>query len=166
MYSGERGGRMDLRGSLVWGFAGTLVLTTILRTSQAAGLTRMDLPLMLGLMVTPNRDKAKVYGFFLHLFNGWVFAFIYAAVFESLGWVSWRLGVVMGSAHAIFVLVVGLPIFPGLHPRMATDGRGPEPTRELEPPGFMAVNYGRETAFVTILAHMIYGAILGTFYRV
>mgnify|MGYP001367797883 CR=1 FL=1 len=50
--------------------------------------------------------------------------------------------------------------------RMATDARGPEPTRELEPPGFMALNYGRRTPLVTLLAHVIFGAILGMFYRV
>jgi len=49
---------------------------------------------------------------------------------------------------------------------MATDARGPEPTRELEPPGFMALNYGRRTPLVTLLAHVLFGAILGTFYRV
>jgi hypothetical protein len=48
---------------------------------------------------------------------------------------------------------------------MATDARGPEPTRELEPPGFMAINYGRRTPIVTIGAHLIFGAILGIFYR-
>jgi hypothetical protein len=66
--------------------------------------------------------------------------------------------------QGIVVVVVILPLLPGIHPRMVSDFRGPEPTRLLEPPGFLARNYGRATPIITILAHMIYGAILGTFY--
>ena len=156
---------MNLRGILLWGFAGTTVLTTILWASQAFGFTRMDLPLILGLMVTPYRDRAKVYGFLMHLLNGWLFALVYAAFFASLRRTTWWLGATIGLIHGLFVLLVGLPSLPGFHPRMATDAAGPEPTRELEPPGFLALNYGRQTAIVTLVAHIIFGAILGTFYR-
>lgn len=155
---------MNLPAILLWGFAATTVLTTILRASQALGLTRMDLPLMLGLIMTRDRDRAKTVGFFAHLLNGWIFSLIYAAFFETLGLATWWIGASIGLVHALFVLVVGLPVIPGLHPRMATDARGPEPTRELEPPGFMAINYGRRTPIVTILAHLVFGAILGLFY--
>jgi len=51
------------------------------------------------------------------------------------------------------------------HPRMATEQRGPEPTRQLEPPGFLAMNYGRRTPVSVIIAHLVYGAVLGAFYR-
>ena len=64
----------------------------------------------------------------------------------------------------MFVVVVLLPILPGVHPRMVSDFRGPEPTRLLEPPGFLATNYGRLTPLLLIIAHAIYGAILGAFY--
>ncbi|HWV58235.1 MAG TPA: hypothetical protein VNZ57_12350 [Longimicrobiales bacterium] len=156
---------MDVLQVLLWGFAGTTVLTTMLRGSQALGLTRMDIPLLLGLMITPNRDLAKAYGFFAHLVNGWLFSLLYAAYFEELGFASIWIGGAMGAMHGLFVLAVGLPAIPGLHPRMATDARGPEPTRELEPPGFMALNYGRHTPIVTLLAHVVFGALLGAFYR-
>jgi hypothetical protein len=59
-----------------------------------------------------------------------------------------------------------LPLLPGAHPRMASDFTGPQPTSALEPPGFMALNYGRRTPIVTLLAHMVYGAIRGHFYEV
>ena len=80
-----------------------------------------------------------------------------------------RLMLFCGRRHklvfALFVLVVGLPAVPGFHPRMASDAAGPEPTRQLQPPGFMAVNYGRRTAIVTVLAHLIFGILLGSLYR-
>jgi hypothetical protein len=54
---------------------------------------------------------------------------------------------------------------PAMHPRMASEQDGPTPTRQLEPPGFMALNYGRRTPITVILAHLVYGGILGAFYR-
>lgn len=67
--------------------------------------------------------------------------------------------------HALFVLVAAMPLLPTLHPRMASEQEGPAPTKQLEPPGFMALNYGRRTPISVILAHLLYGAILGAFYR-
>jgi len=64
------------------------------------------------------------------------------------------------------VLATALPLLPGVHPRMASDFTGPQPTTGLEPPGFLATNYGRRTPVVTVLAHMVYGAIIGHFYEV
>jgi hypothetical protein len=54
---------------------------------------------------------------------------------------------------------------PAMHPRMATEQEGPTPTKQLESPGFMAPNYGRRTPITVILSHIVYGAILGAFYR-
>ncbi|HUZ02894.1 MAG TPA: hypothetical protein VMU89_21340 [Thermomicrobiaceae bacterium] len=157
---------MNVRGVLLWGFAGTTILTTIMRAAQALGRTRVDLPLILGLIFTADRSRAKVYGTLVHLVNGWLFAFVYATVFEQLRRATWWVGALVGMVHALFVLVIGMSALPGLHPRMATDATGPEPTLELEPPGFLAMNYGRQTAIVTFIAHLIFGAVLGSLYRV
>jgi hypothetical protein len=53
----------------------------------------------------------------------------------------------------------------GLHPRMAGEHRGPTAPRQLEPPGFMALHYGYQTPASVLVAHVVYGAILGGFYR-
>ncbi|HEX2173378.1 MAG TPA: hypothetical protein VHL09_13145 [Dehalococcoidia bacterium] len=154
------------RGSIVlWGFIGTIALTTLLAGSQQVGLTRMNIPFMLGTAFTPDRSRAKVIGFVFHLLNGWIFAFLYAAIFQSWRRAGWARGAVVGVGHALFVLVAGLPILPHFHPRMASEQFGPTPTRHLEPPGFLALNYGHRTPLSVILAHLIYGAILGAFYR-
>jgi hypothetical protein len=156
---------MNKGGVALWGFVGTVVLTTLLAACQAAGLTRINLPFMLGTMVTPNRDRAKVVGFGMHLLNGWLFALIYAAAFQSWRRATWWLGALIGLVHALFVLSVALPALPGLHPRMASELRGPTPTRQLEPPGYLARNYGKRTPASVILAHLLYGGILGACYR-
>jgi len=36
--------------------------------------------------------------------------------------------------------------------------------RQLEPPGFLALNYGFQTPASVVVAHLIFGASLGAFY--
>ena len=64
---------MNVFSWMVWGFAGTIVLTTLLAASQSAGMTRMNLPFLLGTIFTPDRDRAKPIGVLVHLINGWLF---------------------------------------------------------------------------------------------
>ncbi len=156
---------MNGRGITLWGFVGTVILTTLMAGSQALGLTRMNIPFMLGTMVTPDRERAKLVGFAMHLANGWIFATLYAAAFQSWRRATWWLGALVGLVHSLFVLVAAMPLLPGMHPRMASEQRGPTPTRQLEPPGVLALNYGKRTPLSVVLAHLIYGAILGAFYR-
>jgi hypothetical protein len=133
--------------------------------SQGAGLTRMNLPYMLGTMFTPNRDRAKVVGFGVHVMNGWIFSLLYVIAFQSWHRATWWLGGAIGLIHAAFVLTAGMRIVPGMHPRMASEQHGPTVTRQLEPPGLLARNYGIRTPISVAAAHMIYGAILGGFYH-
>ncbi|MEO5970064.1 MAG: hypothetical protein ABIQ95_09065 [Bdellovibrionia bacterium] len=156
---------MNWGQALLWGFVATIVLSTLLSGSRSMGLTRMDISFMLGTIFTGNRDHAKWLGFLFHLFNGWVFSFIYIAAFISTGWKNIWFGGLIGLVHALFVLIVGMMILPSIHPRMATEQHGPNPTRQLEPPGFLALNYGRHTPLVTLFGHVVFGAILGFFYH-
>ena len=156
---------MNVGGALLWGLISTIVLTTLMSSSQGLGLTRINIPYLLGTMVTADRDRARLAGFGLHLLFGWLFAFLYAAVFQSWRRATWWLGAGIGLTHALFVLVAGLPLLPAVHPRMANEQRGPTPTHQLEPPGFLALHYGHQTPVSVVLAHLVYGAMLGTFYR-
>jgi hypothetical protein len=156
---------MNLGSILLWGFVATIVLTTIMQGGQSLGLSRMSLPFIVGTMFTPSRDRAALVGFLVHLLNGWLFALLYALAFESWHRATWWLGAAIGLVHGLAVLVALMPVLPGFHPRMATEQRGPEPTRELEPPGFLALNYGRRTPLLALLAHLVYGAIIGGFYQ-
>ncbi len=155
---------MNVEGALLWGFAATAVLSVLLVASQGLGLSRMSLPFILGTVVTSDRDTAMLWGVLMHFVNGWVFAFIYIAIFDQLAWATWWLGALMGVVHALLVLMAALPVLPDLHPRMASERHGPTPTRLLQPPGFLGLNYGVRTPLVTIVAHIAYGAILGGFY--
>ena len=157
---------MNVGSWLLWGFAATVVLTTISSTLQGMGLTRMNIPYMLGTIFTPNRDKAKLYGFWIHLAAGWLFSLVYIFVFQSLGAAGWWRGAVIGIVHAMFVLVVVMGLMPGIHPHMASEQHGPEAQNALEPPGFLALNYGVRTPIAVLLSHAVFGAILGLFYQI
>lgn len=157
---------MDFGNIILWGFAATLVLTTIMAVAKPLGFTRMDLPFLLGTLFTSNRDKAPWYGFIVHVIIGWIFAFTYALAFSSTSLDTWWFGLSIGFVHGAFVLSTGLQIVAAFHPRMAQPYQGPTATRQLQPPGFFALNYGRGTPLITLLAHLVYGGILGTFYNV
>jgi uncharacterized membrane protein YagU involved in acid resistance len=133
--------------------------------SQGMGLTRMNLPFLLGTMFTPDRERARLVGFGVHMINGWLFAGVYAATFQRLQRATWWVGAAIGLVHALFVLLAAMPALPSLHPRMASEEQGPTPTRQRQPPGFMAMNYGRRTPLSVVLAHLAYGAILGLLCR-
>ena len=132
--------------------------------SQGLGYTRMNLPYMLGTMFTPNRDRAKLLGFGIHLLNGWIFSLIYVSAFHAWGEATWWRGALIGFVHASFVLTVGMRFMPGMHLRMASEQQGPTVVRQLEPPGFLALNYGIQTPVSVLIAHVAFGIILGTFY--
>lgn len=149
---------------LAVGFVGTMVLTTMLVGSQGLGFTRMSIPYMLGTIFTPNRDRAKVYGTCVHVLNGWIFALIYIGVFHALHRSTWWLGMILGLLQSLFVLTVVLPVLPGIHPRMASEQRGPTVVKQLEPPGFLGLHYGARTPLTVILSHLVFGALLGALY--
>lgn len=152
---------MDWAGWAVFGLIATATLTAVMIAAQMAGLTRLDLPLMLGTVVVADPDRARVAGFFLHLVNGQVFALGYTAVFALTDRATWWGGGLLGALHGAVALLVIVPLLPGVHPRMASERAGLANRAVLEPPGLLGLNYGRETAVVTMLAHVAFGVALG-----
>lgn len=150
---------------LLWGLVATVALTTLSAGAQGAGLTRMSFPDVLGLALTPSRDRAKVYGFMVHFFLGLIYSLIYVAIFESLHAASWWIGALIGLAQALFVLTLVMKLLPSVHPRMASEHYGPTAKRMLEPPGFLALHYGVQTPVAVIASHLTFGVILGAFYH-
>ena len=149
-------------GTLLGGVLGTVVLTTTLRAAGELRLTRMDLPFLLGTALSADRVDAKVLGYALHFVFGLVFALGYYAVFVVVDRSGIVLGALLGLLHGLFAGTTLVNILlPAVHPRMGTgfDASGQSPL--LEPPGFMLINYGRQTPIATIVSHVAYGAIVG-----
>ena len=155
---------MSIWGAIAGGFAGTLVLTTALRAGNELGLTRMDLPFLLGTAFTTDRTRAKALGYVLHFLAGIVFALIYYAIFSAIDTSGWALGALLGLLHGIVSATALVNILlPAVHPRMGSTLSAADSHPLLEPPGFLLRNYGRGTPIATLLAHVAYGAIVGGF---
>lgn len=152
---------MQVPESLVAALLATTVLTLMMSTSQGLGWSRISLPYMVGTIFSDRRSWAMAIGFALHFALGLGFAALYALVFTGWHRAGALLGAGLGLLHGLFVLTVGLEVLSAFHPRMASRHHGPTPTRQLEPPGFLALDYGWRTPAVTLAAHVAYGAILG-----
>jgi hypothetical protein len=156
-----------LWSDLAGGIAGTLVLTTMTQAASEMGVTRMDLPFLLGTTVTENRRKAKAIGYAFHFLLGVAFAMAYGVFFRAIGWSAWWLGALLGVVHAFFIGTVLVNVLlPIVHPRIGTEDTAANEVALLEPPGFLLLNYGRNTFLVTLAAHVVYGAIVGWTIRV
>jgi hypothetical protein len=155
---------MSAWGAVAGGFLGTLVLTTALRGAGELGLTRMDLPFLLGTVVSADRVRAKALGYALHFLAGQLFAFAYFGIFAAIGHSGWGLGALFGLLHGMFAGTALVNVLlPLVHPRMGTPLSAAQDRPLLEPPGFMMLNYGRRTPLATVAAHIAYGAIVGGF---
>jgi hypothetical protein len=156
---------LNIRSWLLWAVVATAVLTTMQGISQGLGATRMSFPLLVGSIFTGDRDRARIYGTIAHFANGVVISLGYVLVFQSLHRATWWIGAIIGIVHAMFLLVVVLPTFPGIHPRMASENHGPTATRYFEPPGFLGLNFGLRTPLTVLLSHAVFGMVLGAFYH-
>ena len=152
---------MDWSGWALFGLVATAGLTAVMIAAQLAGLTRLDLPLLLGTLFTEDPDRARVAGFFVHLGIGQGFAFGYAASFALLDRAAWWIGALLGFLHAAIALTVLVPLLPGVNPRIASNRDGRSTRAALEPPGLLGLNYGHQTPLVALAAHLVYGAGLG-----
>jgi hypothetical protein len=151
----------ELLQVMLWGFIATAAMSAVMFGSQRLGYSRLSLPFLIGTLFTGERPAANIAGLVFYLLGGWLFAFIYYFMFASLHQVSWWLGALFGTMHALVLLVLLLPLLPYMHPRMASEYDGPNVRRRMQPPGFLALHYGYRTPLVTVLAHALYGAILG-----
>lgn len=155
---------MNIWGAVAGGFVGTLVLTTALSAASEFGLTRMDLPFLLGTIVSSDRGRAKVLGYAMHFAMGLLFAMAYLGIFAAIGQSGWELGALFGLVHGLFAgTALVTVLLPAIHPRMGTPLSAAADQPLLEAPGFMMLNYGRRTPLATIVAHIAYGTIVGGF---
>ena len=121
---------------------------------------------LIGSAFTSNRRSANVVGSVLYFIGGWLFAFFYYLFFSVLGGANEWLGAAVGLVHGVLLLAILLPLMPYMHPRMASEYDGPSGERRLEPPGFLALHYGSRTPLAALVAHVLYGAILGFGFRI
>jgi hypothetical protein len=81
----------------------------------------MDLPFLLGTIVTSDRTRAKALGYAMHFVLGQLFALVYFGIFSAIGHSGWWLGAAFGLAHGLFAGTALVNVLlPVIHPRMGT----------------------------------------------
>jgi hypothetical protein len=155
---------VSVGAAMIGGLAGTFILTTVLRAASELRFTRIDLPFLLGTAVTADRQRAKLVGYVLHFVAGLLFSLAYYVGFVGLERAGWLLGAGFGVIHGVFAMTALVNILlPVVHPRMASSFSSVDSAALLEAPGFLMLNYGRATPVVNLVAHVVYGAIVGGF---
>jgi hypothetical protein len=151
-------------GALAGGVVGAAVISIGFALGQAAGWSRMDVPLLLGTVLSEDRNRARALGVLLHFGFGLLFALAYAGIFAAVDRAGWLFGMALGAVHAGFVggALANL-ILPAVHPRMGRPWSDARDTPLVEPPGFMLLNYGAPTVALLVVLHLAYGAIVGAF---
>lgn len=130
---------------LLAGLAGTLAMTLFLQIPTWIGLGNIDVIRAVGALITRKREGAFFPGLIIHFTAGIFFAYVYVFIlsFSHIP-INPLSGLFLGSVHgAIIMLIVSIMILEH-HPIAAYHYRGPM------------------TGFAQLLAHMLYGLIVGT----
>jgi hypothetical protein len=155
MFNVETGGkdmeRINVGKAILAGFIATLVMTMIMYLAPMMGMPKMDVAAMLGGLLSQGMPApmsgAWLMGMILHFVNGSViFPLIYAAVLhERLPDPPWGKGIMWGLILWFLSQAVVVPMMGG---------------------GFFSAHAPNAmlTVVGSLMAHIIYGAILGGIY--
>ena len=130
---------------LIAGLAGTAAMTLLLQIPKWIGLGNIDIIRAVGALTTQKHKEAFLPGLIIHCGAGIIFAYAYVFLL-SLSHIPINplTGLFLGSLHgALIMLFVSITILEH-HPIATYHDRGPM------------------TGFAQLLAHMVYGLIVGT----
>jgi len=130
---------------LLGGLAGTLVMTLLLQIPKWIGLGNIDIIRAVGALVTRKQKGNFFPGVLVHFSAGIIFAYAYVFIlsFSHIP-INPLTGLFLGAVHgAIIMLLVSIAILEH-HPIAHYHDRGPM------------------TGFAQLLAHMVYGLVVGT----
>ena len=72
------------------------------------------------------------------------------------------MGALLGLAHGLFAGTALVNVLlPVVHPRLGKPWTDARSSPLIESPGFLMLNYGAGTPVVSLIAHVLYGAIVG-----
>jgi hypothetical protein len=141
--------------ALIAGAVGTGALTLVLALAPSLGSPALNFPLWDGTFFTMNLTWAVILGYGVHFAIGISLAMLFQRTFQSrLPGEAWLQGAVYGFFIWLALMVVGLPLFDLLDP-LAANGLLPSP-------GFFALGLGATAPVMLLVAHLIYGAVVGS----
>jgi len=134
--------------ALLGGLVGWVALTLVMVMAPLMGVPPMSIPSMLGGMFGVN---SLVFGWIMHLMIGLVLGLVYAyRIAPHFSGAPWLRGLLYSLLPWLVLMVVIAPVLPVLNPMLAK-----------MPPGFFFANIGFMAIMGTLIAHLVYGVVLG-----
>lgn len=136
------------------GVIGALLMSALLLTGRLMGVSSLRLEEVLGILLTGNPASSWVFplGLAWHIINGGVFGLVYSACFKKLERGGASTGAALGAAHWLMAsLFLGLLLA----------------ARSVFPSHIAAEEIfgGSESFGFFLLAHFLFGAVLGAFFQ-
>lgn len=132
------------------GFIAWIAFNLVMAMAPLMGVD-MNVPAMLGGMFGMN---SLAMGWVLHLMIGLILGLIYAYGLAShLPGAPWVRGLLYGILPWLAMMVVVAPMLPLVSPSMSK-----------MPPGFFLANMGMIAPVGGLIAHLVFGAVLGAMY--
>ncbi len=144
------------------GAAGALAMLVVIYGGRAMGMTKMDLLRTLGTMVQPKGNTNVVYGtgLMMHLMMGAAFGLVHAGLLHAFdptsGGAAFGLGILLGAVHGMMV-TGGMPMMLKMVHPLVKDGT-------IDDPGVAMTGFGRMTPMGMVMAHVVYGIVIGAIY--
>lgn len=147
---------ISIIGIIIAGLVAAIVFSAFTAMARAIGMTTMSIEKTLGAMFGEGTGAAAM-GTVMHLVAGVVFALGYAIIFEIVGATNgWLLGGAIGLVHGLLVGALVMPMIGAVHPAIQA--------HKMTAPGFFAVNTGSMTPVGLVVAHIVFGTVLGGVY--
>ncbi|HLB33489.1 MAG: hypothetical protein A3F67_08750 [Verrucomicrobia bacterium RIFCSPHIGHO2_12_FULL_41_10] len=129
---------------LIGGLCGTAIMTLALLLPSWLGFGRVDVIRAVGALFIRLPQKAFLPGFIIHICSGIIFAYIYQIIL-GLSYIPLNAltGLMMGSLHGVIIMILVSIMIMEHHPIAYYHTRGPM------------------TGFAQLLAHMLYGLVVG-----
>ncbi len=112
--------------ALLGGLVGTVAMSAVMMAGRGMGMTRMDMPLMIGGMVTADETKARRLGLAIHILmmGTVVFGIAYGLLFAAFDSDTALTGLLIGAIHGLLFGLMVLPMMGSIHPRMRATSVG------------------------------------------
>lgn len=146
-----------LRPAAVSGAIGGIIMMMLRKLMKLAGVNlQINIVRLWGEMLGLRGAPMLIAGWIIHLIVSATFGVAYAGIFSLAGAVrrTWLWGLSLSVVHWIFA---------GFFLAVVSRARREMP-EERPAPGPFAVNFGRDDVFAFLMAHLVYGTVIGILY--
>ena len=155
-------GQYSAGWAILAGAIGAAAMLMVIYGGRAMGMTKMDLLRTLGTMVQPKGATNVVYGIglMMHLMMGAAFGLIHTGLLHAFDpsstGAATGLGILIGAVHGMIV-TGGMPMMLKMGHPLVKDGT-------IDDPGPAMTGFGKMTPMGMVMAHVVYGIVVGAIY--